>query len=302
MKRVTSLMPNENANRALEAAAEPNLNALEAEINKRFDKLEKLCTEKSLIDEKMFYIEDIYHSALLTVNKVNANVVQKEAALRNLGIKAMGKKLAANERYMNSLAAVKQRTELRTSIEKVHQALKEKLAKVTKEIDEVLESGNHTIDSIVENYYLLQLPKVLTTKAQLEIDELPEDERIKYQEEFNELSKIKLIFESINTELLEVEVNLNKLHLRQTKLQELIERNAIKNRPEIVKDTQTKIDDIKLEQATLYRELIRLYKKKTDKIRDILQQVSSKYKNPYVLLQNLKSGALKGLARLLLGL
>jgi hypothetical protein len=143
------------------------------------------------------------------------------------------------------------------------------------------------------------LRKVLITKTKTEIDELPEDKRNKYHEEFDELSKIRLIFESINTELLETEVEINKNHLRQAKSKEMLEKNAFKK---LIPEIQKKLDELKTEEIALNKKLITLYKKKTDKIYDILQQVNSKYKNPYVLLQNLESSALKGLASLLLGL
>lgn len=291
-----------NTNNALVAVVPPNNAALEAEIVKRMDKLEKLFSEKSLIDEKLFYIEDIYYSAFSTINRVNKNVIAKENSYKNLGLKAMARKLASNEKYMEAVAAVKQRTDLRESIEKVHVTLKEKLAKVNKEIDELLESDNITIQNVIKNYYTVQLPKDLLKKTDRTIEELSEEDYKKYTEEFNQLSKIKEHFEVINTELLEVEAKINMNQLKQTKSKEMIVSKLFKNRPELIEGAKKKLEELKGEEAELYKELMKLYKKKTDKIYDILQQVNTKYQNPFVLIQNLETQMLRSLGKMLLGI
>lgn len=291
-----------NTNNALVAVVPPNNAALEAEIVKRMDKLEKLFSEKSLIDEKLFYIEDIYYSAFSTINRVNKNVIAKENSYKNLGLKAMARKLASNEKYMEAVAAVKQRTDLRESIEKVHVTLKEKLAKVNKEIDELLESDNITIQNVIQNYYTVQLPKDLLKKTDRTIEELSEEDYKKYTEEFNQLSKIKEHFEVINTELLEVEAKINMNQLKQTKSKEMIVSKLFKNRPELIEGAKKKLEELKGEEAELYKELMKLYKKKTDKIYDILQQVNTKYQNPFVLIQNLETQMLRSLGKMLLGI
>ena len=291
-----------NNNKALATISGPNNAALEAEIIKRMEKLEKLYAEKSLIDEKLFYIEDIYYSAFSTINKVNKNVIEKENSMRNLGIKAMAKKLASNEKYMEAVTAVKQRTEIRESIEKVHLTLKEKLSKINKEIDELLESDNKTIKEVINNYYIVQLPKDLLKKTDITIDELSEEDYKKYSEEFNQLSKIKEHFEVINTELLEIETKINMNQLRQAKSKEMISSKLFKNRPELIEGAKKKLEELKGEEAELYKQLMKLYKKKTDKIYDILQQVNTKYQNPLVLIQNLETQMIRSLSKMLLGI
>jgi hypothetical protein len=260
-----------------------------AEFIKRVQELLKLYSEKILVDEKLYMLEDVYTESFKKMNKLNTNIVSILTRLAGQPItKKTAKKMGINEKYLNKYDAFTSRQKLGDDISKAHIKLKEKLDSTTEEIYKKIETGNTEIDGPLLEFYELDLPKYLLQEVDYKISTISNSERSRLLSEKEELYNLVIAIKKINEELSKAEYDLGQNLLKLAKAENLLTVNTIKSSPLLLKRTQDTIRELKDAGTALQKEALNKYKIKTTVIYDLLQQINKKYSNPYILKERLE--------------
>ena len=264
-------------------------NERRSDFVKRIRDIMKLFSEKLLIDEKLYMLEDVYKESFNKLNKLNKNIISTISKTAGLPLtKKTAKKSGINEKYLNKYEAYISRQKLGDDISKAHTRLIEKMKDINEKISKLLKTGNNSIDVALDDFYIFDLPKYLLQDVNYKLSILDTNEKSRMMREKDELYNLVTVVKKVNTELEEVENTLAQNLLKLAKAEELLTVPAIKNNPILLKRTEETYRELKETVATLQKESLSKYKIKTSVMLDLLQQINNKYSNPYILKSSLE--------------
>lgn len=256
-----------------------------ADIIKKIDEIKKIVYEKVLLDEKYFLLKDIYYGTFLLKTDLNDEMKMRTYGVTSLkSIKASGftaKNLPKFEAYFkrNKLGADLYAT--LTSINK----------RVEKIIDDILnktKTGNAMIDTQLLLFIRNDLYYIMLNETNKKIDLLNSDTKEKLIKEKNDLYSILDKIHEINEDYLKQEDGLRNNLLKQTKAEQLLVLPQVRNVPERLEKAKNTLKELKAQEVTLQKNLIKTYELNTDTIQDLYKQVSRKFDNIYILKDTLE--------------
>lgn len=254
------------------------------EITKRIDELTKLFRERIIIDEKLYFIEDIYNETFSRHNKVNINVSNIIGKLSGRTItRKVAKQAGLTEKNLHKYDAFDKRQKLGNDLSRLHKNLLQRLDKLNNNIMIILSKGDKEITKPLEIFFITQLPNYLLKIIDQELSLLSSSQKDKLLSEKNKLFSLVDIIKTINKELYETEVELTNNITKQTKLEQMIKV------PALAELSKEKLHKLKQEEIDLQEEIIKKYKEKTNKIRIMEEELSKNIDNLYILKDRIKS-------------
>jgi hypothetical protein len=260
---------------------------LKTQIMKLFD----LYKEKVYNDGKIYLLEDI----LTTFNKIDKitqnvyNNAKKASSLLSVSKKS-AKKAGIAINFSQKYLAVTKRKKLSDDINKTYKHLEDKADEISDKIVEIMHD-NDTYSKVLRTFFWEQLPQYAVEVTDAEIKALNGDKIEELAQQQYRLNSLKKIIKDINSDIETTELKLKKNLEDQKKakqaLNEKDEKRKIKNESLRIL-FETKLVTLKEQEHILDKSILEKYNEKTEKIRDLLQEISKNYTNPLIFKQNLE--------------
>jgi hypothetical protein len=248
------------------------------EIKERIKKIVKLFREQIMIDEKIYFIGEIYNETFSRYNKVNTNVIAIATKLAGQSItKKLAKQVGLTEKNLHKYNAYEQRTQLSNDLARLHRNLIQRSDKIDENIYNTLTKGDPSTILPLEKFYNTRLYTYMSKKFNKEISLLSPKENERLIRERNKIYGFSNTILAINNDILATESLLSTNLAKQKKVKDLLKN------PDLAVRSKEELKKLKEAEVEINNELVRKYKEKTNKIRNIEEELSKTIDNVYIL-------------------
>lgn len=267
------------------------------EIEAKKQELIKLYIEKSYIEQKMNLLKGIYTESTGKANKINTEVFNTVVKLsgKKPSLKAV-KKLGID---IPKYEAVDIRSKLYQDISDTHHHLRVRLADIIEKIKTiVLNTKNTNILIPLQEFYLHNRIDLIQAELNKEIALLPPKRLEEFTEQRAYLYSLKKLVKDTDVELSIIELQLDENIKEQKKLQERLNNTSSEKKlktAEMRKMFEDKLKGVKDNQLILEKTMLEKYIEKTNRLRDMVNEINTKYMNPLILKDKLHSDKLQNM-------
>jgi len=257
------------------------------QIKSNKEELYKLNIERIYIDKKLFMLEDIFYTASKKTNKFNINIYEALSKISGpkISVKSI-KKLGLGEKDLYKYKAVETRKKIYEDISITHKHLKNKLNDIIIKIKKIiLLPSNNPISRTIQEFYVYDLLKYTLKKTNEEISSLSDTKLNELKIQATYLTSLPKIVENISNDLTAIEeqlnINLQELENTQLRLNNVSDKKL--KTPEIRKLFENKVKKLKEDNTILEKSILDKYIDKTNKLRNVLQEINNNYVNIIIL-------------------
>lgn len=257
-----------------------------AHLKAQIMKMYNLYKEKIYNDGKMYLLEGIL-STFNKIDKITQNVYEnsiKTMSLLPLSKKSL-KKSAISPAISQKYLAVTKRKKLSDDVNKIYKHLENKADEISDKIVDIMHDDKYS--EVLRTFFWNHLPQYAIEVTDAEIKELSREKIEELAEQQTKLNSLKEIIKAINSDIESKELEFKKvLELQKKTKQALNEKNKIKNES-VRRLFESKLTALKEQENKLEKIILDKYNEKTEKVRDLLHEVSKNYTNPLIFKQNL---------------